>query len=408
MPRFAIGVALFLLACSQLDAQRVSTHAREAVQTIRELRAIELPDRVDIENGPPPQVPGLLRQLNRQLLALVVDTLNDSSHHTIPREEEITEQLRMAGWLEIPDHKWNAYGEIIQVRFGWQLGYEPNLLIVSPQLWIPCGSSDPDSAVYVFQGKARQWKLVLAADADFDSPGASQGTGLQYELSPPDAKGGWFLAIANAPPSCRWTSANLHYRILRPGTSADKPRILFDRLDPLDLKFNPPFDLKMETDWFALTRGKVRKLDGEQGVSVARYEVDGEKVRRIHPLGLKPEDFIDEWVQLNWDDAKRWSNESLQPDLQSWHSKLLGLEQDSTEMKFVQPCPKQEGSGSKWMIDLWIDQKLNPSVNEENLYVLVSERNGIYYVDGIHKNRPPGCPGEAPMQILADLKLPDW
>jgi hypothetical protein len=164
----------------------------------------------------------------------------------------------------------------------------------------------------------------------------------------------------------------------------------------------------METDWFALTRGKVRKLDGEQGVSVARYEVDGEKVRRIHPLALKPEDFIDEWVQLNGDDAKRWSNRSLQPDLQSWHSKLVGFEQDSTEMKFVQPCPKLEGSDSKWMIDLWIDQKLNPSVNEEDLYVLVGERNGIYYVDGIYKNRPPGCPGEASMRILADLKLPDW
>src|SRR5258708_7220235 len=48
MPRFAVGLALFLLACSQLDAQQVSTHAREAVQTIRELRAIELPDRSEI------------------------------------------------------------------------------------------------------------------------------------------------------------------------------------------------------------------------------------------------------------------------------------------------------------------------------------------------------------------------
>jgi hypothetical protein len=75
----------------------------------------------------------------------------------------------MAGWEEIPDHKWNAYGEIIRIEFDWKLGYEPDLLIVSLQLWIPCGSSDPDSAVYVFQGKARHWELVLAADADFDS-----------------------------------------------------------------------------------------------------------------------------------------------------------------------------------------------------------------------------------------------
>ena len=106
----------------------MSTHAREAVQTIRELRAIELPDPADIENGPPPKVPGLLRQLNHQLRALIIDTLNDPNRHTIPREEEITAQLRTAGWEEIPDHKWNAYGEIIRVNFDWQIGYEPNVL----------------------------------------------------------------------------------------------------------------------------------------------------------------------------------------------------------------------------------------------------------------------------------------
>jgi hypothetical protein len=408
MLRFGIGFAVCLLECTQLHAQRVSSHAREAVQTIRELRAVELPDSVNIENGPPLKVPGLLRQLNRQLRALVIDTLNDSSRHTIPREEEITEQLRAAGWEEIPEHKWNAYGEIIRISFDWQLGYEPDTLVVSPQLWIPCGSSDPDSAIYVFQGRARQWRLVLAADADFNSPGSTQASGLQYELSPPDTKGGWFLAVAHAPPSCRGASPGLLYKILRPGRSADEPRVLFNRREPIDQKFDPPFDLRAETDWFALTRGKQRKLDGEQGVSISRYEVNGEQIRRIHPLALNPEDFLDEWVQLTWDDANRWSNSSLQPDLQAWHSKLSGLEFDSTEMRFVQPCPEQKGADSKWMIDLWIDQKLNPSVAEDQIYIVVSKRNGIYSVDAIHRNRPAGCPGETPLPILADKKLPQW
>jgi hypothetical protein len=227
-------------------------------------------------------------------------------------------------------------------------------------------------------------------------------------LSPPGAKGGWYLAIAHAPPSCRWAKATLRYKILRPGSSANEPRILLDGRVPLDQKFDPPFDLRAESDWFALTRGKQRKLDGEHAVSVARYEVNGEQVRRIHPLALRPEDFLDEWVQLSWDDAKRWSNESLQSDLQGWHSELNGLEFDSTEMKFVQPCPIHEGPDSKWMIRLWIDQKMNPSVDEENLYILVSERNGIYYVDGIHKNRPSGCPGETPARMLTELELPHW
>jgi hypothetical protein len=408
MPRFALGVAVLLLSWTPLDAQRVSTYAREAVQTIRELRAIGLPDHDNIENGPPPKVPGLLRELNRELRALIVETLNDRSRHALPREDDITAQLRSAGWEEIPDHKWNAYGEIIRIKFDWQLGYDPDVLIASTQLWIPCGSSDPDSTVYVFQGRARQWELKLAADADFESPGATQASGVLYQLSPPDAKGEWYLAIAHAPPSCRLGPTNLRYKILRPGESADKPRILFDHRERLEQDFDPPFRLKVEMDWFALTRGKERKLDGENGVSIARYEVDGEQVNRIHPLALRPEDFLDEWVQLSWTDASRWSKESLQSDLQVWHSKLNALEYDSTEMTFVQPCWERGISDSRWMIDLWIDQKMNPSVEEENLYILVSRINGIYYVEGIHKNRPAGCPGETPLPLFTDWKLPDW
>lgn len=56
MPRFAFGVAVFLLACTQVDAQRLSMVARHAVQTIRELRAIPLPDREELEKGPRPNL----------------------------------------------------------------------------------------------------------------------------------------------------------------------------------------------------------------------------------------------------------------------------------------------------------------------------------------------------------------
>lgn len=408
MSRLALSFAAVLLAFSPVKAQQVSPHAREVVQTIRELRAIGLPEPGDIEKGPPPKVPGLLRKLNRELRALVIDTLNDRSRRGLPREEEISAQLRAAGWEEIPDHKWNAYGEIVQIKFDWKLGYEPGILIASTQLWIPCGSSDPDSAIYIFQGRARQWELVLAADADFDSPGASQESGIQFELSPPDPNGKWFLAIAHAPPSCRFDSANLRYKLMRSGRSPDEPITLLDRRELINRKFDPPFRIRSEEDWFAVTRGKQRKLDGESGVSIARYEVIGQQVKRIHPLALTPQDFLDEWVQLSWDEAARWTSEPGRPDLQSWHAKLNSLQFDSTEMKVVQPCPRQEHSDSAWMIELWIDRQMNPSVEEEELYIQLSQKNGIYYVDGIHKNRPAGCPGNAPLQLLTDWDLPNW
>jgi hypothetical protein len=191
-----------VLACTQVDAKSVSPRAQEAVQTIRELRTIGLPNFEAGQNGPPARVPALLRELNGQLRTLITDTLNDRSRSGVASEREITGELQAAGWKEIPPYKWNAYGEISQIRFDMRTGYDPGILVVSTQLWVPCGSADPDTAIYVFEGRARDWKLILATDADFDTTGQGEENGMQYQLSPPDANGSWYLAIAQAPPAC--------------------------------------------------------------------------------------------------------------------------------------------------------------------------------------------------------------
>ncbi|HSY90507.1 MAG TPA: hypothetical protein VK812_04000 [Candidatus Binatus sp.] len=406
MPRFVTLIAL-LLACARLSGQNGSAHAQSAVEAIQQLRAIGLPDIEGGQTGPPARVPGLLRQLNQQLRALITETLNDRRRLSVPSQAEIIEQLQEAGWDEIASQKWNAYGELRQIGFDWKEGYDPGILVVSTQLWIPCGSSDPDSVIYVFQGRAREWKLVLATDADFDTTGDLQESGMQYQLSPPDAHGEWFLAIAHSPPACGPTAASLRYTILRPGRSADEPRILFDHRVPLDDKFKPPFRLQVEDDWFALTRGKERKLDGDAGVSIERYEISGDQVRRLQPLALTPEDFLDEWVRISWDEAARWSSQSSDADLSKWHSRLNALAYDSTEIEFVQPCPQQPSADRVWLTGLWIDQKLNPASADERLYISVSERKHAFFVDSVQTSRPPGCPGKA-RQFVMNWTLPEW
>jgi hypothetical protein len=166
--------------------------------------------------------------------------------------------------------------------------------------------------------------------------------------------------------------------------------------------------MEVQDDWFAVTRGKQRKLDGEPGVSITRYQITGDQIARIQPLALTPDDFLDEWVQLDWSDAARWSSQSSGADLPTWHSKLHALQNDSTEIEFVQPCPQQPRADKIWLAGLWIDQKLNPASAEERLYIILSERNHAFFVDSIAKTRPTGCPGKARRQIGASLELPEW
>src|SRR5262244_4544834 len=99
-----------LLGCTVLIAQPVSGHAQKAVETIQRLRAIGFPNphtSIDLEAGPPAKVPALLRVLNEELKALIIEELNDHTRAASPSEDEIREQLVAAGWEEIPRHKWS-------------------------------------------------------------------------------------------------------------------------------------------------------------------------------------------------------------------------------------------------------------------------------------------------------------
>lgn len=226
-------------------------------------------------------------------------------------------------------------------------------------------------------------------------------------MSAQDADGSWYLAIAHAPPSCGPvpTAASLRYKILRPGRSPDEPRILLDRREPLNEKFQPSFRLEVEDDWFAVTEGKVRKLDGEPGVSIARYQVIGDGTTRMQPLALTPEDFLDEWVQLDWSDVAHSSSRSS--DISKWHSILNALAFDSAEFEFVHPCREQGDADKVWLAALWIDQKLNPNSKIERLYIVVSEKHHAFFVDSVNTTRPAGRPGKA-RPLLTSWELPKW
>ena len=404
-----LWLSLGFLTSAGLSAHPASPHAQKAVEMIRQLRAIGLPNSEDLQTGSPPKVPGLLRVLNQELKALIVEDLNDNSRrHAVPSEDEILQELTTAGWEEIPSHKWNAYGEIRQIKFDWKTGYEPGILIVSTQLWLPCGSTDPDSAIYVFRGIARKWDLVLAVESDFDPAGERDETGMQYQISPSDSGGHWFLVLAHVPPSCRRAHNVLRYKALAPGPNPEQPIILLSGRETINPFFEPAFRINVESDWFAVTQGRIRKLDGEPGIAILRYDVSDGRARRVAPVALTPEDFLDQWAQTSWDDAKLWTKVSSDSGLQNWHEKLNSLASDSTEIESVRLCSGTTVGDQKWLVELSVDRRLNPSLSDEHLYVEVSKLSGIFSLDAVYKTHPSGCPGKTPLTPIVEHELPNW
>jgi hypothetical protein len=400
--------AIFLFACSNLNAQSISPAARKAVQTIQKLRAIDAPNSRDIDTGPPAKVPYLLRQLNQELKALIIEDLNDQSQHTMPDEQEILDHLRAAGWQELPSNKWTAYGEIRKIRFDSNVDHDPTLLIVSTQLWLPCGSTDPDSAIYVLRGMSRKWELVLSTNSDFDPVGGNDEGGLQYRISPADSRGRWFLAVAQLPPSCGGDRNVLRYKVLRPAANADSPTLLVEEREVVDLTFQPPFRLDVQDDWFAVTEATERTLGRGTGIRILRYAVDNNKIQRIAPLAVYPEDFVDVWARLPWDDARQWTAESAVDSLKKWHAKLNKVGKDSSEIELVRQCSGNGDSDDTWMIELAVDSRSDASMEDKRVYVEVAKKNNTFFVNNIQESRPAGCSGKTLPAVRDGRDLPSW
>ena len=59
------------------------------------------------------------------------------------------------------------------------------------------------------------------------------------------------------------------------------------------------------------------------------------------PLADTPEDFLDQWAQAEWNDAKRWTKAGPSLGLEEWHDRLHSLAADSPEFESVQPRSKR-------------------------------------------------------------------
>ena len=405
MKSVSCWIVVLFMASTPARAAEVSLHARKAVEAIQQLRAIPI-DHSGRDSGPPGKVPGLLRNLNAELKALIVENLSDARRRQLLTETELLDQLRAAGWEEIPSHKWDAYGEIHRIRFDWKTDYDPALLVVSTELWLPCGSADPDSAIYVFRESGRKWNLVLATESDFNPTSDESDSGMQYRISPPDDSGEWFLVVGHVPPSCNPDQTVLRYKVLRPGPNPDQPALVTSGREVVDPWYDPAFQIRAESDWFSVTEGKRRKLDREAGVAIIRYAVNRNEARRIHPLALSPEDFLDQWAQLAWDEAKQWARDPAQ--LQTWHAKLAGLDSGSAEIESAERCSDSRDGDQTWLVELSIDEQPNPQLGVKSLFVDVAKRNGVFWIDGVHPSHPPGCQGRTRLLPGKVTTLPVW
>jgi hypothetical protein len=178
------------------------------------------------------------------------------------------------------------YGDIYDITIK-RPHYGLDLIAVTTTIGVCCGE---DTSLYLFKYEDKNWKLILASEAnDYDLVSGAQGT-FQFGVSWPDESGSVFVVTTSVNPWCTSNWQAITSRVLRPGPAAYEPSALLSRKQTIWLGDDPPYRLDVRDNgftlsfhdekYFELSRGEDIDIDDPKGMRIIRYSVEGDSVRR--------------------------------------------------------------------------------------------------------------------------------
>jgi hypothetical protein len=402
-----------LLAASLLSPPLARAQAETVSMTAQKLQAFPVTANEQAIVEIPKVARPLLTQFKREIRDLIAAKVNlDRDGSVAALRNSILEDLKRSGAIpdasnDLPETDDNRYGFVSELKIESPPQHQ-DLLAAILKLQIPCGS---DSSLYVFQKENNRWNLVLAEEAnDYAEIYGAQGS-MGYAISPPDESGQWFVATTNVNPSCASNWQGVRFKALRPGLTADEPRFLLNEHSGIFLGEDEVTNLQVARDSFSLSFVAEQGLD--LGIMLRvhhfKYSVSADRATRIPPLAFLPQDFLDEWLNLPWDEAARWTDDSALVESRDWHARAEEITSHGPEFDFVQLCG-MTNPAVKWLLGL-VFADSNPGVATdlpEELYFTVRSDGRAFYLAGASPSRPQGCPGTArPVDTLDWKRLPE-
>jgi hypothetical protein len=369
-----------------------------------QLRSIDTGGKRNLSGEVPPAAQKLLPQFKAALREVIGRTLSEhSSSSPETLHKLILADLKKAGIETLNQFQREGYytadgddfGNLYDVTVRQPAG-QSDLMAVVTNLTIPCGS---DASLNLYRRYGAAWQLILVEESNgYKDISGGQGS-FQFAVSPPDAEGNWYVVTTDVNPWCSSNWQQLRYKVLRPGEDANHPAVLLDEHTSVYLGTDVPYKLTLNRQGFELRIVAAQGLDDSilTREHVQNYEVSGNRVKRIPPLALAPEDFLDEWVGMKWEDASAWTSNVDAAKLQKWHDRLSrdSREKIDTEFDFVQPCKAAE-KAAKWQIGLQLEgsgEHNLPGDLPAEVFFTITKRDNAFYVESVDKERPPGCPG---------------
>ena len=393
-------------ACAILAALHAGARAQNAPDspadsissTVSALRQVNGEEVYDSKI--PPDVRALLTKLKHQLRDLIQKSLDadaDANAQTPAPvlQARVLAALRRGGVSTGgPKDDVHTFGSVVSVSVSRPRGHA-GLVAVTTEVSVHCGS---DTSLYLFRREGARWRLALADESN----GYEQVNGARerfaFRVSPPDARGDFFVVAADVNPWCTSNWQVMKYRVMRVGGEAYDPRVVLKGDESIFLGTElEGFRLEADADTFTLRFDSNQSLDPGRLIRphVLKFKVEGERAERVAPVALKPEDFADEWVSMKWDEAARWSDPSRLAELKDWHAELNKGDEafHGSEILFVRPCGRAAG---EWLVGVGLYADAG-AARAPNIFFTVARERGALIMRGVSDSQLPGCGGAKPV-----------
>jgi hypothetical protein len=351
----------------------------------------------------PVKIRPLLTTLKHQLRDLISLTLNkygaESKSLENVRKALLSELEKQGVAFERPDvvvvepdyvdHGY-TYGDIHQIVIQ-KLADHPDLITATTTVGVCCGN---DTSLYVYKRINEDWKLVIAQEAnDYEDVGGAQGS-FSYAVSPPSDDSQFYVVTKDVNPWCTSNWQAIRYQVLRQGPAPYQPRVLLKQSDSIYLGNLSEGSISILPTGFAIEFDGGQRLD--TGVLIRRhvvsYQVSGDRVQRVPPFAREPESFLDEWFDLPWEEASKWTHSRTLVPLRKWHERLFAERSGKGTLftGFVFNPPACQIKNGQWQIGIEFSPykehgKLPPGIPKAIYFTVISKGN-TYFLKSVSRS----------------------
>ncbi len=301
---FACHVAI-AETCSQDAIQKAANEVKASRQR---LIATKLSDALD--NGVPASLQKEISNLKDTLAATVSAYLQCVKADTVDLTTLQSDLLRMTEVPEPPpiaqfdkEQEDGFYGTELKINASHPVN-APHLIAVTISFGIECGN---DSILLIYEFQEGTWQQALRwQSGGYEAIKEAFGDFFEYfVLLQPSGK--WLVAAAHGTPWCSSRFSAFAVDLIQPVRDNASQQTLqhqeygYSRDEGVVPKLRPDgFELRMQVNSLDLDLLTRR--------GIYRFQLIGNRLERIQPIAINGRDFVDEWLQVPWANAKQWSD----------------------------------------------------------------------------------------------------